>query len=188
MKPVAATALVLIFSTQQALACACCAERGERALGPVSVSDYIGDELRGLSTAGPATVFTTACGLECAEGLRDDIYAYDLSFDWGHNWLTLTSTAPAGTLALHLPEDAEWFRVDTQPLSDTTTVTLYSEMRLRGEIRATGAFHAADGAEGELIIAGTSNACWSAYGATSWSVNAVGEGVDFRLFGAVVGG
>ena len=66
-----ALSLALTAMAGQALACACCADRGERDVIEVTRDAYIEGEFGYLRSDGRAELFVTPCDLDCVRGIDD---------------------------------------------------------------------------------------------------------------------
>ena len=175
--------VLFAMSPGVALACACCADKGERMYHDQEIGDYEYSELTTIGAQGRAHVFTTACD-DCVEGIVNMQYDYPVHLIVDNNevWIVL---GEGSRISLPLPQSYTRFAVDMDPTKDGPPGLLFNEVRFKGTLNAHGDFAAANGAEGEFILTGRSNACWNAADFTHWSLDAKGEGVYFRLFGGV---
>lgn len=163
-------------------ACACCSDPGERTEWTTDMDGFDRSFLAELRPTGPVRVYMTACGEECVGGIEgvEDEYQAKVAFDEAGFSIALDDGS--GTVSMPYPATFTWFAVDPGPALDAFG-QLYSELRHDGTIAATGRFRAADGAPARLVIAGTSNACYSAGQYGRWSLDVHHGAVDFRLFG-----
>lgn len=172
-----------------ALACACCAERGERFAYEVQVGGFEQGELARLSAEGPAKLFVTACGLECVKGLKDPQYEYGVTLSVNDAGLRFDFADPdgdeRGALQMGWPASYVFSGVDTDPMAQAPDAQLYSELRLAGEVTGSGDFAGEEPMEATLVFAGRGNMCFQAAGLTHWVLDVSGEGVSYRLFGAL---
>ena len=187
--PVAALVLTLIVAGP-AWGCACCAEPGQRDIGPAKIA--IGGrakELRRIEVAPTASLYMTACGTECVKGISDpgDSYAVSLSRD-DTSWRFAfkgPQTKPHGTLVFDLPATLLVFAVDPTPEAGRHSPTLYREWRISAPVTGTGMFQ--PGMTGSpaatLILHGTGNACVQRGDFTHWSLIVSGPAADFTFFG-----
>ena len=182
-----AATLVALLWPAGALACACCAERGERFAYDMALGDYEIAQIATLKADGPAHLFLTACGMACVQGVRDPQERYSVQLEAAPDALRfLLSDADGvarGSLSLTLPERFIYFGVDTEPLVQASGMTLYTEMRLPGRATGTGDFSGVEGAE--LVLSGPGNMCIGAKNLAHWRLELRGEGVDYRLFGGL---
>lgn len=174
------------------LACACCADPGQRDSYDIEFTDFERAQIAELAPAGPAKLFVTACDLDCVKGITAPQYAYQVQIAVTEAEVAIILAddggAERGALSLPLPGRYGLFAVDTAPHEDARIeTTLFTEMRLQGALVGRGDFAAATGAEAELVLSGFGNACLDITSMANWMLNARGEGVDFRLFGALGG-
>lgn len=178
-----ALALMAALLPGGALACACCAEHGERHLYALELGDWEASELGQLGAATEARLFVTNCGLDCVSGIDDpklsypveiEIDAAEARFDFG----------AAGELRFEMPRAYTRFAVDTDPTAEGGQAPLYTEMWLSGTVSGTGDF-AAGGGAGDLVLSGTGNLCFDAARLTHWRLDVTAAGVSYRLYGAL---
>ncbi len=187
----AVSVLMLSALGQQAAACACCAERGERFEQRFEMPQYLLEEFGALTVSSAAQVFITACGEECVKGVDvSEVEASRLELSQRGRWLALTffeeRGAQKGVLTFKLPEDYEVFGVDLAPLSQANSVALYKEMRFRGKLMGNGAFDFPAGPQtAELVLSGYGNMCHSLADMEIWNLTVTSEKTDFRLFGGL---
>ena len=174
--------LTLTLTAQNALACACCAEKGERFTQVDTLDAYAQGELAALVSAGPVQSFVTACDLECLRGVQNPQYNYEGTLSL-QNGIAHLDLGLAGELDLPLGESLTRFAVDPTPFAEGPVASLYSEFRFVGPLIASDDFQAATGANAELILVGQTNWCWSAADLTHWILDVSGPEVEFRLFG-----
>lgn len=179
-----------LFAASQALACACCAEPGQRNLVTEPFGGYATEELVSLQFADRATTFMTACDQDCVEGISVFSDGYKAEAKWTddgalHFDLTADKAEGSGSLTLSRPKDMTLFTTDPTPGSNAGMVQLYTEWRVQAPVTGTGAFKAVNPktTTATLIIHGTGNSCVSTVGMTHWTLDVEGDGVDFRLFG-----
>ena len=175
--------LALSAMAGQALACACCADRGERDVIEVTRDAYIEGEFGYLRSDGRAELFVTPCDLDCVRGIDDPVYDYAVTLDLSGWAMELRLSDGAGMLRMEFPYGLERFVVDPEPLRDRPNVILYNEFRVQGVVSASGVFTESDRAQAELVLAGQTNHCWSAADLNHWILDVKGEIADFRLFG-----
>lgn len=165
-----------------ALACACCAEKGTWFDERMALGDYEREELAKLRAEGPAILFLTACGMECIQGIEDpkDNYAVEMSLS--DDALTFL-LGDHGDVRFSLPDSYEFFAVDTDPTKDGSAPKVYTEVRLDGTVTGRGDFEGE--ADAQLILSGPGNMCISARNLAHWRLSVIGEGLDYRLLGAL---
>ncbi|MCP5036473.1 MAG: hypothetical protein GY945_02620 [Rhodobacteraceae bacterium] len=179
------TAVAFFLHSQAAFACACCADPGERFTRSFTPDAYALEEFARLENEGPAQLFLTACGEDCVRGISEISFDYNVDWHLENHLLRVVTHDPAGTIAVSLGDNVTRFSVDTAPMSHAMNTPLYTEFRFNGEIHADGIFANADGAVGDLVLAGETNHCWSADALSHWILQVSGEGADFRLFGGL---
>ena len=179
-----------LFAASQAMACACCAEPGQRNLVSEPFGGYATEELLSLQFADRATTFMTACDQDCVEGISVFSDGYKTKVAWSDDGslrldLRAETDEASGTLTISRPKEMTLFSTDPTPGSSSGMVSLYTEWRIQAPVTGTGTFKAVDPAKttATLIIHGTGNSCVSTVGMTNWTLDVKGEGVDFRLFG-----
>ena len=180
IRALAALALLL---PGQALACACCAEPGERSTITHAIQ-HAGDVGAAMARAGQAHLFTTACGYECVEGIVDPDDLYDLKVDnaAGDVVISLTGASGTGELHLALPATFTQFKVDLEPEIAPMTA-LYVERRFTVGVTGHGAFKTDWPLVGELVLSGFGNHCQDALESTHWTLGVDQVGARYRLFG-----
>ena len=186
-RAIGSAGLVAMVATQ-GLACACCADRGERNVIEVTRDAYIVGEFGYLRSNGRAELFITPCDLDCVRGIDDPAYDYAVTLDLSGWAMELSLSDGAGMLRMEFPYGLERFIVDPEPLRERPNVILYNEFRVQGVISASGIFTESDGAQAELVLAGQTNHCWSARDLSHWSLDVNGEMAEFRLFGGFESG
>lgn len=172
-----------------ALACACCAERGERFAYEVQMGRYEQGELARLSAEGSARLFVTDCGFDCVRGISAPQDEYDVALTVNEAGLRFgfadQGGRARGALQMNWPERYVFSGVDTEPMAQSPDARLYSELRLAGEVTGSGDFAGGAPLEATLIFAGRGNMCFQAAGLTHWVLDVSGEGAGYRLFGAL---
>ena len=167
------------------IACACCADPGERSLIEHAIH-YAGDVPSAMSRAKEAHLFTTECYMDCVEGIdpADDFYDLQVTTEDNSLSLTLNGENGAGVLYLSLPATFTQFKVDTEPHLRPNT-TLYVERRFTVSIDGTDAFETSSALVGELVLSGVGNHCEDATFATHWSLSVDAASANYRLFGSL---
>lgn len=182
-------ALILAAWPGAALACACCAEKGERFDYQIEMQEWELRELASRDVAQPAYLFVTACDLDCAKGIAGPQYKYGVEIAYAEAGvefdLSDETGTHRGTIGLDWPTHYTYFGVDTDPMAAPPDPMLYLEMRLDGEAYGTGDFEQKTPLKAELIFSGRGNMCFSAGALTHWVLSITGDGVEYRLFGAL---
>ncbi len=178
-----AAALLLMLAPGSAVACACCADPGERSTITHAIQ-HAGDLHAAMARASKAHLFTTACGMDCIEGIAnpDDLYQVTATGKAAELTLALVGPQGAGTLHLSLPGTFTSFKVDLEP-EITPLTTLYVERRFAVGVTGTGAFATEWPLVGELVLSGFGNHCEDASESTHWSLDIDQVNARFRLFG-----
>ena len=126
----------------------------------------------GRSRSGVAILALAVMGLVLVDPFLVDAVGFQLSVAASAGILTL-----GPPLARRLP--------GPDPMAQAPDAQLYSELRLAGEVTGSGDFAGAGPMEATLIFAGRGNMCFQAAGLTHWVLDVSGEGVSYRLFGAL---
>ena len=176
-------ALAQVFAAQTVLACACCAEHGERYEYQQERGSYEDYNLFDLRFSEDVYMFEDACGVDCIEGIENPQRIYSAGMFIENGVLQISFSDGRSILRMHLDETYEVFSVDTDPMAQGGSATLYNEDRFPGKVEATGAFQAANGADGTLIVAGHGNHCRDSMGYSHWFLDVDGESTYFRLYG-----
>ena len=172
-----------------ALACACCADPGQRMQYDTNVDGYVAEVFNQIDFGPQAAVHLTPCGVECVQGVENPPDAYDLKLD--RQAATLTFDLQAidgvgnGSISLMRPSVIEVFATDMAPTANARNTQLYKEWRITVPVTGDGAFSALSQGENlaELVLQGTGNSCDHPGDFTHWIMTITGQGVDFRLFG-----
>lgn len=178
----------LAFSSTPALGCACCAETGARNIYTEDLDGFMRETLSRLTAVGKAHVYTSACGLDCVDGIRDPQTSYSLTLDSGtDHWRMIFGprTSPVGELTFLLPQTALSFAVDTEIDTETYGSILYKELRLDVQIKGTGVFAESVTPEipAQLILSGRGNLCVAETDFSRWRLDVRGEKASFTMFG-----
>lgn len=177
----------LLAHTQDASACACCSEPGERRESTSKLEPYERDELAKIRFAKKARLFTTAAGLQNITGITNPTDTYELTQTrTGDRWTFSfkDTNGKTGTLAFTLPAQIESFFVDPQEKVQGDPL-LYKEWRLSAPVTATGVFTPSANATARLVLQGRGNACTSADQFKSYMLIVKGPTAQLTLFGAV---
>ena len=188
-----AFSLALALPVSNALACACCADAGDRRISTVPIDDYNKDILNSFRFAREASLYLTA-DEEQSRGINnpDDSYDYFVDVNLaGENWVFSFSDQPGnvGTLTLAAGSLMRESAIDTKPETQTSDsyspVELYKEFELSGAVSATGIFAPGytDLLVGHLVFHGLGNGCSDASQFTNWTLSVTGPETDFRFFG-----
>ena len=187
-----AAVFTLVFSgllPSMALACACCADPGQRSTTTQAMNGYVAAVFADLRFGPVANVFVSPCDIECVRGIENPDYAYDLTVKTSGEAFSLTligtENGSLGTMHLRTPKEITAFATDRKPDPTTLTTILYKEWRMKTSVTGGGAFAKLSNTNAELILIGSGNSCDSDADFTHWMLDVSGEDVDFRLFGAM---
>lgn len=168
----------------QALACACCANRGDHLLTTETIKPFEVNELVRLKFGSVANLRTTPAFPEDARGLKFVAEKYTLShFRHGRIFvLSLKAKGHSGSISFVLPQRATKLQEDLQDgkLSPGGGPLLYREWTLRGSLSGS-ALKAP--AQFRLVLQGRGNACLNGHDFRSWILQAFGPKVSFTLHG-----
>ncbi len=181
--------IALAMLPQSAFACACCAERGERFLYKSELGHWELSEMAAVRAASPAQLFVSACDLECVSGISNPLYEYGVEVAVSEAGVDFDLSDEAGrfrgTLSFDLPAEYTYFGVDPEPGKSEGEPLLFTEIRFKGDVYGSGDFAGTKAVEAELIYSGFGNMCIGPGNFANWSLNVVGDGNEYRLFGAL---
>ena len=185
------TAAAFLLLPASAFACACCAERGSWSSVTSRVGAYEFGELERVRFGPSATTYVGAAGLEGITGIAPPSARYRIALRrTGRRW-TLLLSAPGGrrgSLLFLVPHAAQLLAVDLRDgrSSGGGGPLLYKEWRLEGAVAGTGVFLAGmSNARFRLILHGRGNSCLTADDFTHWTLQVLGGGARFALFGSL---
>lgn len=190
----------LTFSSE-ALACACCAERGEYRISTSKPTDYEIDLLKQMKYSESVELYTDAAGFDNIKGLNGILKEYE-SFDWSSSsdYFMLTNTFAAktwkfsfktadgknGVLTLPMPTQMVQFAVDTRDNAEGTEPLLYKEWRFKGTVQSGNGFFSAGIIKPTtyfLVLQGRGNNCTNAEDFRYWRLEITGRKADYAFFG-----
>ncbi|MDA9008465.1 hypothetical protein N9K16_00735 [Alphaproteobacteria bacterium] len=185
--------LALAIPTSNALACACCADAGDRRISTTPIDEYSQSILSSLRFAREASLYLTA-DEEQTRGINNPNDSFDYFVDVklnATNWVFEFSDKPGnvGQLSMAAGSLMREFSIDTKPETQTSDdykpVELYKEFELSGAVSGTGVFDPGytDLLIGKLIFHGLGNGCSDASQFTNWTLSVTGPETDFRFFG-----
>jgi len=188
----AAASLVPLAHAQEARACACCAEPGQRIETTAPLEPYEKTELSRLRFDKTARLYLNAAGFDGVSGISDPSEAYEVAVArQGDRWTFAFKDARgnAGTLAWSLPTTLEAFFVDPHDgqQSGAGGPLLFKEWRLTAPVSVAGVFAlgAAGGPTVRLILQGRGNACTSADQFHAWTLVVSGPKARYTLYGTL---
>ena len=183
----------------EALACACCADRGDYSISVRKPNDYLLAEMEKIDFAPKATLYTTEAGLlpDVIRGLPADYYQDDnaaFSEDFGFSGLFAAKQwkltfkdykGRTGNLLLTQPPTILRFAVDTHTDDAGANVTLYKEWRMQGVAKGAGIFQSgmAPNTKFFLVFQGRGNNCDSAADFSHWRVEITGAKASYAFWG-----
>jgi hypothetical protein len=186
-----ATTLFLIGASQQALACACCANAGERTDIVMKLNAGHVEELQQLRFERAAQLFLGAADPASVKGITNPAEKYDLQSSWQNNRMIFAfrdEAGGAGSLSVRL-NSIGIFHVDPRTKPDTGLgPVLYKEWRLSSKAEGTGVFAVGSG-QGQtltLVLQGHGNNCTSAGDFTHWMLAMWGPKAKYRFFGSLI--
>jgi hypothetical protein len=176
-----------------ALACACCADAGQRLEDTTPIDAYSRGEIGRLRFSSEARFLTTAAFPEDIKGVTkpaDTNYRLNVSHSIsGWQWELSDGKSSAGRIAFALPSRMTRFEVDPRGMTQseqTREPKLYKEWRLKGQVTGTGIFTFGEKpTQATLILHGRGNGCANAEDFTHWTLTVVGPRARFSLLGTL---
>lgn len=188
----AIAALAFLAGSEQARACACCSNEGQRNVGTVALDSGKRQQIESLRFGGKAKLYTGEADVDAVKGITTPAGEYEMTAAWRGNRLVFSfrdKEGRIGTLALARPNSVAVFEVDPRGGADAGQgPALYKEWKLSGPASATGVF-APGGAPRQLltlIIHGRGNSCTDAGDFTHWTLVMQGPKANYTLFGELV--
>jgi hypothetical protein len=195
----AGVALLLLTCApaDDAQACACCANQGERYEGGRALEVYEREELGKIRLATQARLSLNEADFDDIKGIVRPEGEYEVKLDRTPSRWTFTFKAPdgrMGRLAIPSPRTARLFEIDPRvsfdrndkPPAEVKTVWLYKEWRFEHPLQAAGFFMASKDARLALVLHGRGNHCFSADDFTHWTLLASGRDTRYTLYGELV--
>jgi hypothetical protein len=185
-------ALLALAVWNDALACACCTNSGQRNVAVVPFDSGKRDELGKLHFAGTAQLFVGEADTADVKGITTPSVHYELSAAWDKDRLVFTlrdNSGRSGTLSLQRPGTISIFEVDPRDQPDTGLgPALYKEWKLTSRAAGSGVFSAGLGPNQllSLIMQGHGNSCTSIDHFTHWTLVMQGPKANYTLFGDLV--
>lgn len=180
-------ALTALFPSD-ALACACCAERGAYSISTRKPLKFELDELKKIRF-GAANLYTTAAGEEVVKGIAPlgENFSLNGLLDGGAWKFDIADGAgKSGTLNLTRPVSMVAFMADIHDGDGAGEVSLYKEWRFKYQVQSgTGIFKngIAPATEYFLVLQGRGNVCTSAADFKNWRLEITGKRADYAFFG-----
>ncbi len=191
----------LMSLTNNALACACCAELGTYSIWTGKTDKYVSDLLSEIKFGRTATLYMTEAGFDSIKGLGAIQAEYD-STSWtaaGGNFdlvgeftnktwkFTLkTPSGKTGTIVLPMPTQLVKFKVDIHDTPEDTNTILYKEFRFKGNVRSGAGFLKSSIVQPTtyfLVFQGRGNGCDNAEDFTHWHLEIDGKNAKYEFNG-----
>jgi hypothetical protein len=175
-----------------ALACACCANRGQRNVATVALDFGKRQEIESLRFAGKATLFTGEGDVDDIEGIATPAGTYTLTAKWLEDRLVLSfrdAAGHTGTLSLVRPGTISVFEVDPRDRPDKGQgPRLYKEWKLSAPAAGGGVFQPGVAPRQilTLILQGGGNSCTSGIDFSHWTLVMQGPKANYTMFGDLV--
>ena len=180
-------ASITLFPTD-ALACACCAERGTYVIQTSKPSALELDELKRIQFA-TANLYMTAAGEDDIKGISPLGESFSLSGllqNSAWKFIVKDDKGKTGTLNLTKPVSMVAFMVDTHDGGESNEVVLYKEWRFKYRVQSgTGIFQTgiAPATEYFLVLQGRGNMCTQAEDFKNWRLEINGRKAGYAFFG-----
>ena len=180
-------AIVSVFPSD-ALACACCAERGAYSISTKKPTNLELNELKKIQF-GTTNLFTTAAFPDNIKGINPLGENYSLNGLLQNNSWKFTvkdDAGKSGTLNLTKPLSMVAFMADIHDGDGAGEVSLYKEWRFKSRVQSgTGIFQTgiAPAAEYFLVLQGRGNACTQAEDFKNWRLEITGKKANYAFFG-----
>jgi hypothetical protein len=184
----ACVAGLAVATIDDALACACCTNPGQRNVAVVALDAGRREEVRRLRFADSARLFLGEADADDIKGIETPSDAYELSATWQKDQLTFALTdrlRRSGTLSLRLPGTVSIFEVDPRAPKAEREPVLYKEWKLTSKAAGSGVFAAGLGPSQllTLIVQGRGNSCTSSGDFGHWTLVMSGPKASYSLFG-----
>ncbi|MBS1792798.1 MAG: hypothetical protein JSS81_03030 [Acidobacteria bacterium] len=196
----AALALVSLFPSR-ALACACCAEKGEYYISTEKPDTYKLGLLEEMKFDDAAELYMNEAGFDGIKGLKSIEKDYDAN-DWtatpdffnlsgvfaAKTWKLnfKTKTGKTGTLVLPVPAQMLSFKADLHDTPEDTEVAVYKEWRFKGVVQSGNGFLGASIVKPTtyfLVLQGRGNNCDNAEDFKYWRLEITGRNAGYAFFG-----
>lgn len=183
----------LFLSLQDAHACACCTNTGQRHDAVETLDSDRLDEIGRLRFGPVAQLFTGEADPDMIEGIATPSSRYNLRVAQEKDRWVFTfrdKSGRSGTLVLAMPKSISVLAVD--PCSGEreggTGPSLYREWKLTSRAAGTGVFAPGMGKTQRitLVLQGHGNSCASASDFTHWTLAVSGPVARYHLFGALL--
>jgi hypothetical protein len=186
--------LLLISLSNNALACACCAEPGTYSISTSKPDPTTLGLLGEMKFKKDATLYTDAAGFDDLKGLTinqelEDADQFDLVSTFvAKTWKFTfkTKDGKTGILTLPIPTQMLSFKVDLHDKEPNIDPSLYKEFRFKGTASSgTGIFKGGiiKPTSYFLVFQGRGNMCDNASDFTHWRLEITGSKSDYAFFG-----
>lgn len=189
--------IVVLFSLSpvDAMACACCADWGERSEVTRKIDEHEFGEISDLKISRKANLFITAAFPEGFSGIQASDDTFREPFDVmltreGRKWTLVFKNVKAerGALVLTLPEIATYFQIDIHDgkQGGGGGPLLYKEMRVEGNGWGNGIFEKGITSDTKfhLVLQGRGNRCLSVNDFKNWNLRISGSKASYSFYGA----
>ncbi|MCO6512565.1 MAG: hypothetical protein J5I65_17410 [Aridibacter famidurans] len=199
--------LLILSLFQQALACACCAEKGTYFSSKSALDDYEREILSKMKYAPESSLYLDAAGFEIVRGLDALRLISESSETWSEfdeigtrvsvmstSWMfTFSLKDAAGALTLPIPAEREYYAADIHDGKDSPGggPLLYKELRFRGKVGSASNMFSAGfkgGADYFLVFQGRGNGCNNVEDFTHWRLSVNGPNARYAFFGKLTSG
>lgn len=190
-----ASSIVLLACAiwNDAFACACCTNPGQRNVGVAKLNSGKIQEIQSLRFAASAQLFVGEADPEFFKGITSPSEHYELNAAWQKDQLVFAfrdKPGRSGTLTLPRPNTVSIFEVDprTGKPDSGTGPSLYKEWKLASKPAGSGIFSVGLGPSQllTLIMQGRGNSCTSSIDFTHWTLVMQGPKAGFTFFGDLV--
>ena len=183
----------LAVSVQDANACACCTNQGQRRVGVEKLDSGKREEISRLRFSTDAQLFVGEGDAENVEGIAKSSGRYELHVaQEGNRWTFdfRDKAGRTGTLSLSLPASVSIFEVDPRlgEREGGQGPVLYKEGTRAAKAAGTGIFTpgVGGGQRLTLILQGHGNSCTSTDHFSHWTLAVSGPKASYHLFGEFV--
>ena len=185
--------LSMPMGVEDALACACCTNPGQRYTGVQKLDANRRGQLDDLKFSAAATLYTGERDTTDIKGIATPASDYEMHVAQDTNrWVFdfRDKNGRTGTLTLPMPDTISIFEVDprTDPKEGGTGPALYKEWIVSAKAGGTGIFAA--GMRGNtrvsLILHGSGNSCTGPENFAHWTLEVKGPNADFTFIGELV--
>lgn len=186
-------AFSLPLGLDEALACACCTNTGQRYAGVQKLDASRRGQLDELKFSAAATLYMGERDTADIKGIATPASDYELHVaQEAGRWVFdfRDRSGRTGTLTLPMPDTISIFEVDprTDAREGGTGPSLYKEWMVSAKAGGTGIFAAGlrGNARASLILHGSGNSCTDAGHFGHWTLEVTGPNADFAFIGELV--